>query len=172
MKKREETVRLVCTQLCSRGQGYDSATNHRFEYASEIGVFIPLGKTAAAEGMYAEVFVQDGAVTSDEETPVQFIHTQVVEDGDYHLIGCPAVGCELKERGNGAEEYCRSRCWVKFTDENVRVVGGKLARASPLYRRKYKKRPSIERFFSDAKETRFPDAHRYIKPSKLLTHAG
>ena len=129
----------------------------------------PLRKTTSTDGMYADVFDQDGALTCNDETPMQYIRTEIVNDKVYHLFGCPAEGCELKERGNGAKAYCQFRFWVKVTDENVRAVGGKIAHASSEYRRKYKKLPSIERFYSAAKETRLLDTRWYIRPSKVCS---
>ena len=172
MKKAKRLYGWFAPDYVAADKGYDSTDNHWFAYENGIGAVIPLRKTTAADGMYADVFDQSGALTCDDETPMQYIRTEVVDDEVYHLFGCPAEGCELKERGNGAKAYCRFRFWVKVTDENVRVVGGKLARASSEYRRKYKMRPTIERFFSAAKETRLLDTHRYIKPSKVLLHVG
>ena len=172
MQKAQKMYKWFKPSYVAADKGYDSIANHRFAYAGGIDAVIPLRKTTASDGMYADVFNQDGALTCDDETPMQYIRTEVVDDKVYHLFGCPAEGCELKDRGSGAKAYCRFGFWVQVTDENVRAVGGRVARASSEYRRKYKKRPSIERFFSAAKETRLLDTHRYIKPSKVLLHVG
>ena len=52
-------------------KGYDSKANHWFAYESSIGAVIPLRKTTATDGMYADVFDQDGTLTCDDETPMQ-----------------------------------------------------------------------------------------------------
>ena len=153
-------------------KGYDSAENHRFEYANGIDAVIPLRRTNASDGMYADVFDVHGNLTCDDETPMNFLRTEVVDGSVYHLFACPADGCKLKKLSNGAKSYCNFRFWVAVTEENVHVVGGKLARSNSEYLQKYSTRPSIERFFGSAKETRLLDTHRYTKPSKVLLHVG
>ena len=172
MEKAKRLYSWFAPDYVAADKGYDSTTNHWFAYENDIGAVIPLRKTTAADGMYADVFDQDGALTCDDETPMQYLRTEFVEDEVYHLFSCPFMGCGLKERSNGAKAYCQFQFRVKVTNENVRAVGGLVARASAGYRRKYNKRPSIERVFSAAKETRLLDTHRYIKPSKILLHVG
>ena len=172
MEKAKRLYDWFAPDFVAADKGYDRNANYQYAYENGIDAVILLRKTTAADGMYADVLNQDGALTCDDETLTQFIRTEVVGNDVYHLFACRTEGCELKERSNGAKAYCNFQFWVKVTGENVRAVGGKIARSSPEYQRRYKMRPSIERFFSAAKETRLLDTHRYIKPSKVLLHVG
>ena len=88
-------------------------------------------------------------------------------DTDLHLFGCPTGGCPLKTKRG--VHYCADEVWENPAVE-PRIVGV-LPRASPLWKKLYKLRWSIERLFRSLKHSRNLDQRCFRGLRKVLLHA-
>ena len=90
------------------------------------------------------------------------------EDGS-HRFRCPAGGCHLKDK-MGCSRYCDFDFAEKTKGKLLRKMGP-VHRASPEWKRRFKSRPTVERWFSSAKRSRLLDQHQYLEQDRVSLHA-
>ena len=86
-----------------------------------------------------------------------------------HLFRCPEGGCHLKGKTNWSR-YCDFDHAEKPEGTKLRIMGT-LHRASEEWKRIFKRRPSIERYFSSNKHSRLLDKHQFIGQKRVSLHA-
>ena len=96
---------------------------------------------------------------------MQYIST--APDSGHHLFRCPTGGCPLQTK-KGVHS-CADEVWEDPADE-PRIVGV-LPRASPLWKKLYKRRWSVERVFRSLKHSRNLDQHCFRGMRKVLLHS-
>ena len=97
--------------------------------------------------------------------PMEYVETDL-EKG--HLFRCPSDGCALKETVQFTR-HCDYAHYEKPEKRLLRIVG-LLPRCSEEWKTEYKKRPTIERYFSSDKHSRMLDTHRYLNGQKVELH--
>ena len=85
-----------------------------------------------------------------------------------HLYRCDPKGCRL--RGRKGVRYCDDWIWENRTD-NPRIWGP-VRRGSPQWKRLYRMRYAVERFFKSAKESRRLERHHIRGGSAVALHAA
>lgn len=81
---------------------------------------------------------------------MEFMRTD--EETGCHLYRCPAEGCELRDKA-GWSRYCDYEVW-EDPEEDIRLFGGRIRRASAEWKEEYKKRWSEEHFNGRVKGNR------------------
>ena len=105
--------------------------------------------------LYDDTYVEDGRPLCDCGKPTEYVET----DPEWgHLFRCPAEGCSHER-------------YVKPEGRLLRIVG-LLPRCSEEWKAEYKKRPTIERFFSSDKHSRMLDTHRCLNGQKVELHVA
>lgn len=89
------------------------------------------------------------------------------EDGK-HRFRCPEGGCHLKGRMDWSR-YCDFDYAEKPEGKRLRIMGT-LHRASEEWKEIFKKRTSIERYFSSAKHSRLLNQHQYLGQPRVSLH--
>ena len=87
-----------------------------------------------------------------------------------HRFRCLGTGCHLKDKVDFSR-YCDSEHYEKPKDRLLRIVG-LLPRCSEEWKAEYRKRPSVERYFSSAKHSRLLDTHRCLNIRKVSLHVA
>ena len=96
------------------------------------------------------------------------------EDGS-HQFRCPAGGCHLKEKMDWSR-YCDFESAEKSRGTLLKIMGV-IHRASTEWKRLFRMRPAVERWFSSAKHSRLLDQHQYLglergKPARKNVTVG
>ena len=94
--------------------------------------------------MFDGIYTVDGAPTCMGGKPMEYVRTD--PKTGHHLYRCPPGGCDRKSRIKGYST-CDDSHW-EDPEQNIRLLGGAIRRGSPEWRRKYRKRWSIERVCS------------------------
>ena len=87
-----------------------------------------------------------------------------------HHFRCPASGCQLKNKIDWSR-YCNSQHSEKPEGKLLRIIG-LVPRSSKLWKKWYKMRTAIERYFSSGKRSRLMDSHRYFEQGKIHLHTN
>ena len=91
-------------------------------------------------------------------------------EGSHHFR-CPHGGCRLKKQGWTGPRYCNTEHSEKPTGKLLRIMG-LVPRSSKLWKKWYKMRTDIERYFSSGKAVPADGtAHRYFRMDKVDLHA-
>ena len=90
-------------------------------------------------------------------------------DGAHHFR-CPPGGCPLKNKVDWSR-YCNSEHSEKPEGRLLRIMGI-VPRFSKAWRKIYKKRTEIERWFSSAKRSRLFDSHQLLRVDKINLHVN
>ena len=146
-------------------RGYDSDDNFRFLYKREITPVIHIRKPSNNRELHRGIYTPRGSPTCQGEKEMQYISTD--PDSGHHLFRCPDGGCPLKAMKG--VHYCADEVWENSAEE-PRIVGT-LPRASPLWKKLYKMRWSIERVFRSMKHSRNLDQHCFRGMRKVLLHS-
>ena len=113
------------------------------------------------EGIYSE----RGLPTCIGGREMDFVETG--EDGR-HWFRCPEEGCHLKGRTDWSR-YSDFYCDEKPEGKKLRIMGT-LHRASEEWKEIFKKRTSIERYFSSAKHSRLLNQHQCLGQRRVSLH--
>ena len=81
----------------------------------------------------------------------------------------PGEGCHLKGRLDWSR-YCDFEYSEKTEGTRLRIMGI-LHRASEEWKRLFRKRPSIERYFASSKRSRLLDQHQFLGLERVGLHA-
>ena len=87
-----------------------------------------------------------------------------------HLFRCAKGGCRLNKR-TLFPLYCEKETWVKPEGKALRVVGN-IPRFTKRWKKLYKLRQTVERFFSSAKRSRLLNVQKYLTMGKIDMHGA
>ena len=147
-------------------RGYDSNANHTSLVRRSIIPIIHIRRNP--NGLSGGVYHQSGVpVCADGKT--RMVYTGTDGRTGRHAFRCPPAGCRLKSRSSGAMLYCDPTPHWEDPMNNLRVLGI-VARASPEWKKIYRRRPIIERLFGSMKRTRLLDKHQYRGQRKIEAH--
>ncbi len=148
-------------------RGYDSKRNNEFIHGKGGAPVIHKRKPNNASGLHDGIYTTDGVPTCLGKQVMEYIQTDPTTG--HHLYRCPAGGCSRLGRQTGYAN-CGDESW-EDPEQDVRLFGGKIRRASPEWDEKYHKRWSVERLFSRWKEQGRLERHCYMGLAKLRLHA-
>lgn len=152
-------------------KGYDSGDN--FVHTAKRGI-IPLiavrrppKNKETGERRFDGTYTEDGRPVCRGGQPMAWLGMD--PDGSHHFR-CQAGGCWLKDKVNWSR-YCDFEHSEKPEGELLRTIGI-IPRFSKLWRKIYRKRGSIERWFSSAKRSRLLDKHQFLRMGKISLHVN
>ena len=152
-------------------KGYDSLDNilHIISLGMMPVVAIrrPEKDKETGKRLYDGIFDEDGRPTCICGKSMEYIGTHQKKG---HLFRCPGDGCPLKETVQSIR-HCDSEHYEKPEGKLLRIVG-LLPRCSEEWKIEYKKRPTIERYFSSGKHSRLLDTHRNLSIFKVSLHVA
>ena len=117
--------------------------------------------------LYDGIYVEDGRPTCIGGVPMEYVETDP-EKG--HLFRCPSEGCSLKEKVQFTR-HCDYAHYEKPEGKLLRIVG-LLPRCSEEWNAEYKKRPTVERYFSSDKHSRLLGTHRCLNEQRVKLHVA
>ena len=147
-------------------RGYDSKSNNAYVHRKGAAPVIHkrrLPDNALEEGIYTT----DGVPTCLGKQIMEYIQTD--PQTGHHLYRCPAGGCSRRRRKLGYAA-CGDEAW-EDPEQDIRLFGGKIRRASPEWQQAYNKRWSVERLFSRWKDPGRLERHRFMGLPKIRLHA-
>ena len=152
-------------------KGYDSLKNilHVISLGMTpvIAIRLPQKDPETGQRLYDGVYVEDGRPLCAGDCPMEYVATDP-EQG--HLFRCPTDGCHLEGKVDFSGN-CNDQRYVKLEGRLLRIVG-LLPRCSEEWKIEYKKRPTIERYFSSDKHSRLMDQHRYFNIFQMSLHVA
>ncbi len=146
-------------------RGYDSAANHQALVQQGITPVIHLRKPTRGD-LHDGIYTTDGVPTCLGQVGMEYVETD--PESGHHLFRCRQGSCPLQSTGGGLHR-CDSEVWEDPAD-NLRVIG-MLARSSPLWKRLYRQRMSIERVFRSLKHSRGLERHCARGMRKIMLQA-
>ncbi|MXY46315.1 MAG: transposase [Chloroflexi bacterium] len=87
-----------------------------------------------------------------------------------HLFRCAKGGCRLNKK-TMFPIYCEGETWVKPEGKALRVIG-RIPQFTKRWKRLYRLRQTVERFFSSAKRSRLMNVQKYLTMGKVDMHAA
>ena len=150
-------------------KGYDSTGNHRFLMNKAITPVIHMRRPGGGGGptRHQGIYSDEGSPTCFGSQKMEYVRTD--PKTGHHLFRCPAGGCHLKSKSNWDVRYCDQEIWEDPALQ-PRIVGV-LPRASPLWKKLYKRRTAIERVFRSLKHSRNLETHCFREIQKVALHA-
>ena len=150
-------------------KGYHALYN--FRHVADLGIapIIAIPKPqedSDGNRLYEELYTEKGLPTCIGEQPMEFVETG---DDGAHRFRCPPEGCPLKDK-TGWSRYCDFDYSEKPEGTRLRIMGT-VHRASEEWKEIFKKRPSIERYFSSGKQSRLLDKHQVLGQERVSLHA-
>lgn len=152
-------------------KGYDAVPN--FEHAVKRGIIPniavrrPPKDKKTGKRRYDGLYDEDGRPICVGGEPMTYLGT---DPKGAHHFRCQAGGCQLRNKIDWSR-YCDSHHSEKPEGKLLRIMG-LVPRCSGLWKKWYKLRTAIERYFSSAKRSRLLDSHRYFKQEKVELHAN
>ena len=166
VRKTQDAHRWLTPKFLVADRGYDSENNHKFLMGRKITPVIHIRKPNPQGGpLHKGIYAPQGSPTCVGNQEMDYVRTD--SESGQHLFHCPKGGCALKSKRG--VHYCADEVW-EDPAEQPRIVG-KLPRATPLWKKLYKMRWSIERVFGSAKRSRNLDQHCFRGMRKNLLHA-
>ena len=145
-------------------RGYDSKPNN--EYVHRKGGAPVIHKRKPRGGLHDGIYTTKGIPTCLGKQEMEFIWTD--PQTGHHLYRCPASGCSRSGQKLGYAT-CGDESW-EDPEQDIRLFGGKIRRASPEWALKYAKRWSVERLFSLWKYPGRLEQHCYMGLAKIRLH--
>ena len=165
VKKVQGTHQWLKPRFLVADKGYDSDRNFAFLLNRKIIPVIHIRKPPGKQELHRDIYTARGSPTCQGGKEMDYIRTD--SDSGHHLFRCPEGKCPLKSKRG--VHYCSDEVWENPADE-PRIVGV-LPRASPLWKKLYKKRWSIERLFGSLKRSRNLEQHCFRGMRKVLLHS-
>jgi len=147
-------------------RGYDSQANNRYVHNKGGAPVIHKRKPNNASGLQDDIYTTDGVPTCLGKQEMEYIQTDPTTG--HHLYRCPAGGCSRLGWRTGYAA-CGDEAW-EDPEQDIRLFGGKIRRASQEWATKYAKRWSVERLFSRWKEQGRLEHHCYMGLAKIRLH--
>ena len=158
-------------KLVMADKGYDAMPN--FEHTVKrgaipiIAVRRPPEDKKSGKRLYDGLYDEDGRPVCVGGEPMTYLGTD--QDGGHHFR-CRRSGCWLKDKIDWSR-YCDSEHSEKPEGKLLRIMGI-VPRFSGLWKKLYKKRTGIERWFSSGKRSRLLDSHQILRKGKIELHAN
>jgi len=151
-------------------KGYDRLKN--YEHAVKRGIIPIIPPRRPEKDKKTGRRLYDGTYTEDGR-PLCLGRRAMVwpgtdPDGAHHFR-CPPEGCRLKEKAPWAG-YCNFEHSEKPEGWLLRIMGI-VPRFSEPWKELYKKRTSIERYFSSGKRSRLLDSYQHLRKEKIELHS-
>ena len=150
-------------------KGYHAGYNFRHVAGLGVAPVIAIPKPqedSDGKRLYEGLYTGKGLPVCIGGQAMEFVETG--EDGA-HRFRCPPEGCHLKDRTDWSR-YCDFDYSEKPEGTRLRIMGT-VHRASGEWQEIFKKRTSIERYFSSGKQSRLLDKHQYIGLQRVSLHA-
>ena len=151
-------------------KGYHAIYNFRHIVSRRIIPVISIPKPTEDEKtgkrLYEGLYNEKGLPVCIGDKAMEFLGTG--PDGK-HRFGCPEGGCHLKGR-TGWSRYCDFQHAEKPEGTKLRIMGI-LHRASEEWKKIFKRRPAIERYFSSDKHSRLLNKHQYLGQKRVSLNA-
>ena len=128
---------------------------------------MPQKDRKTGQRLYDGIYDKDGRPTCFGGQSMEYVETDP-EQG--HLFRCPADGCHLKGKVHFTG-YCNDQHYEQPEGKLLRIVG-LLPRCSEAWKVEYKKRPTVERYFSSDKHSLLMDQHRYFNIFQMSLHVA
>ncbi len=148
-------------------RGYDSKTNNEYVHQRGAAPVIHKRKPPSGGKLHDGIYTTNGVPTCLGKQEMEFIKTD--SQTGQHLYRCPAGGCSRLKQHLGYAA-CNDESW-EDPAQDIRLFGGRIRRASPEWKRKYRKRWSVERLFSRWKYPGRLEQHCYMGLAKIRLHA-
>ena len=151
-------------------KGYHALYN--FKHVADMGITpviaIPKPQKDKKTGkrLYEGIYSVKGLPVCIGGKEMDFVETG--EDGQ-HRFRCPGEGCHLKGRTDWSR-YCDFDYAERPEGTKLRIMGV-IHRASEEWKSIFKKRTSIERYFSSAKHSRLLDKHQCLGQQRVSLQA-
>ncbi len=151
-------------------KGYHAGYN--FQHITDLGITpviaVPRPQKDKKTGkrLYGGLYDEKGLPVCFGGQSMDFLETS--PDGK-HRFRCPDGGCHLKGRTDWSR-YCDFEYAEKPEGKLLRIMGT-VHRASAEWKRLFKKRTSIERYFASAKHSRLLDRHQFLGRERVRLHA-
>ena len=152
-------------------KGYDSLPN--FQHTVKQGIIPiiavrrPQKDKETGQRLFDNTYDEDGRPVCMGGQSMEYLGTD--QKGNHHFR-CPSEGCWLKDKVDWSR-YCNSGHSEQPEGKVLRIIGI-VPRFTKLWRKIYKKRTEIERWFSSAKRSRLFDKHQLLKMGKIKLHAN
>ncbi len=117
---------------------------------------------AAGKRLYDGIYTEEGRPTCIGGEPMAYWGYDS-EKG--HLFRCPSKGCALKHKVHWSR-HCDCEVWEKPEARLLRIIGI-LPRFTDEWKRIYRMRMAIERYFRSAKHSRLLDRHQFLGIAKV-----
>ena len=151
-------------------KGYHAGYNFRYLVKQKIIPIIaiprPQKDPQTSKRLYEGIYNEKGIPLCIGGQVMDYLGTE--EDGS-HRFRCPEGGCHLKDKMDWSR-YCDFDFAEKPKGKLLRIMGI-IHRASPEWKRLFKLRPTVERWFSSAKRSRLLDQHQYLGQDRVSLHA-
>ena len=150
-------------------KGYHALYNFRHVTDLDIAPIIAIPKPpkdGKGKRLHEGQYTEKGLPTCIGGRAMEFV--EIGDDGA-HRFRCPPEGCCLKDK-TGWSRYCDFDYWEKPERTRLRIMGT-AHRASGEWKDGFKKRTSIERYFSSGKQSRLLDKHQYLGLERVSLHA-
>ena len=152
-------------------KGYDSLPNFKHTAGQGIIPIIavrrPVKEKKTGRRLFDGTYTKDGRPLCLGGKPMSWLGRD--PDGAHHFR-CPPGGCPLKNKVDWSR-YCNSEHSEKPEGRLLRIMGI-VPRFSKAWRKIYKKRTEIERWFSSAKRSRLFDSHQLLRVGKINLHVN
>ena len=152
----------VSNSVVIADRGYDSKRNNEYVHGKG-GAPVIHKRRFRHERQHGAIYTTDGVPICLGQLPMDFIRTD--PQTGQHLYRCPAIGCDRKNQ-NLPYTTCDDES-LEDPEQDIRLFGGKIRRASWNWTRKYSKRVSVERLFSRWKYPGRLERHCYLKLTKI-----
>ena len=157
LQKTQQTYSWFQPKFLLADRGYDAQKNFWLLWQQSIEPVIKIRKPTASDGLYDGTYTRKGTPVCLGKQAMEYLRTDPVTG--QHQFRCPSGGCSLKAEGTKAVTHCDTVEW-EDPAKNLRVLGGRVARASKEWRELYRKRYSVERVFRSLKHSRGLEGHR------------
>lgn len=117
--------------------------------------------------LYDGIYDPDGRPTCLGNQPMEYVRS---DDKKGHLFHCPSEKCHLKNAIQWTT-HCDSEHWEKPEGKLLRIIGI-LPRFTDEWKRIYRMRTSIERYFRSAKHSRLLNQHQVLSIEKVSLHVS
>ena len=152
-------------------KGYDSLPN--FQHTVKQGIIPiiavrrPQKDKKTGHRLFDSTYDEDGRPLCMGRQSMEYLGTDL--KGNHHFR-CSSEGCWLKDKIDWSR-YCNSEHSEKPEGKLLRIIGI-VPRFTKLWRKIYKKRTEIERWFSSGKRSRLLDKHQLLKMGKIRLHTN
>ena len=166
-----ERLPWVRTQYLSADKAY--AALYNFEDAVQrsitpiIAVPRPPKNKETGKRRYDGIYDKEGRPTCIGGQSMNYLGTD--EEG-YHFFRCPEEGCSLKDKVDWSK-YCDTEYSEKPDGKLLRIMGI-VPRFTGEWKRLYRMRTSVERWFSSAKRSRLLNQQQHLDQERVTLHAA